>query len=81
MIDAGPVSRYVSGRGIRCFCSACGSPLWFESRESSDILALPMGIFDEGDLPRPAMHIWTGSKPAWCEILDDLPRHETDPPV
>ncbi len=77
--DDPPVTKYNSGRGNRCFCARCGSPVWFESHDYPNIVAVPLGVLDGGDIPSPAMHIWTQSNPAWCTITDDLPRHDTYP--
>jgi len=74
-----PVGRFNSGRGIRCFCSACGSPVWFESIDYPDIIGIPLGVIDSGGHPAPEMHLWVQSKPAWYEILDDLKQHEEGP--
>lgn len=73
------ISKFNSGRGIRCFCSQCGSPLWFESIDHPEIVAIPLGILDDADVPAPDMHLWVQSKPEWCAITDDLPQHDTHP--
>ena len=75
----GTVTRFDSGGGIRCFCSTCGSPVWFESKEDLDTLMLPLGVLDAADVPPPRMHMWVSSKPQWCAIHDDLPQHQTNP--
>lgn len=73
------ISKFNSGRGLRCFCSECGSPIWFESLEHPEIIAIPLGILDTGDIPAPEIHIWTRSKPDWYTITDDLPQYKTYP--
>lgn len=73
------ISKFDSGRGIRCFCSRCGSPVWFESLDFPEIIAIPLGVLDDGDIQAPQMHIWTRSQPSWSTIDDDLPQHLTDP--
>ncbi|WP_082305887.1 MULTISPECIES: GFA family protein [unclassified Pseudoalteromonas] len=73
------VSKFNSGRGQRCFCSHCGSPLWFESLEYPDTIAIPLGVLDHGYIPPLRMHIWTQSRPTWCAIHDELPQHKTYP--
>ena len=73
------ISRFNSGLGIRCFCSRCGSPLWFESIDHPEIVAIPLGVLDDADVPAPDMHLWIQSKPEWCTITDDLPQHDTHP--
>lgn len=74
-----PVTKFNSGRGKRCFCATCGSPVWFESLEHPETYAIPLGVLDDGDIPMPAMNLWTRSKPGWCSINNDLPGYETDP--
>lgn len=78
---ASPVSKFDSGQGIRNFCSRCGSPLWFESKVKPAMLAVPLGAFDDEELPAPEMHIFVDSNPQWCVISDDLPCHGGPPPA
>jgi hypothetical protein len=76
--------RYVAGRaavypssphGMREFCPACGSQLAFRD---ADGVSLNTGCLDDpGSMP-PAMHIWCGSRVAWFETADTLPRHDRD---
>lgn len=73
------VSKYNSGKGLRCFCPDCGAPVWFESLDYPDIVAIPLGVLDHGDIPAPEMRIWVRSRPDWCTITDELPQHETNP--
>lgn len=73
------VARFDSGKGLRCFCTQCGSPIWFESLDYPELVAIPLGVLDEGDVPKPERHIWVRSKPDWCTICDELPQHETNP--
>lgn len=76
-----PVGRYNSGKGIRCFCQTCGSPVWFEPLDYPSIVGIPLGVIDDfgGPPPRPEMHLWVQSRPPWCEIGDDLPQHDGPP--
>lgn len=73
------VSKFDSGRGLRCFCAECGSPLWFESLDHPEIVGIPLGALDDGEIPPPEMHLWVRSRPDWCTLEDDLPEHETHP--
>ncbi len=73
------VTKYDSGGGLRVFCSACGSPLWYEPANVPAFRGIPLGMVDEGDVPTPGMHVWTKSKVPWASIDDALPRHETHP--
>ena len=68
------ISRYDSGRGLRCFCNVCGGPVWFESLDYPEIVGIPLGVIDNGDVPPPEVHLWVSSKPAWCTLQDNLPR-------
>jgi hypothetical protein len=43
------------------------------------IAVVPMGAFDDDPGARPQAHIWVGSKAAWGEITDDLPRFDGPP--
>ncbi len=73
------VRRYNSGRGLRCFCGHCGSALWFESIEHPQLVSIALGSLDGGDIPAPEMHIFTGARPAWSAIADQLPQHADYP--
>ncbi|MEM7359927.1 MAG: GFA family protein [Pseudomonadota bacterium] len=73
------ITKFNSGHGLRVFCKSCGSPLWFESLDFPDVVAIPLGVLDDGAIPMPEMHIWTDSNPFWCVINDNLPQHKTNP--
>lgn len=73
------ISEYNSGQGVRCFCSVCGSPVWFKSIDFPDMFMTPLGALDSVDFDAPHMHLFTGSKAEWHSIADDLPQHETIP--
>lgn len=73
------VTRYDSGGGLRVFCGSCGSPVWYEPVSMPQLRGVPLGAFDERDIPAPEMHVWTQSKVPWATINDDLPQHETHP--
>ncbi|MGI9235684.1 MAG: GFA family protein [Woeseiaceae bacterium] len=75
----GHVKKFNSGKGLRCFCTDCGSPVWFESLDYPDMVAIPLGVLDDGAVPAPTAHIWTQSKPDWCRITDKLPQHASYP--
>lgn len=79
-ISNASVSKFNSGRGIRCFCSNCGSPTWFESLDFPDIVAVPLGVLDDQDIQAPEMHIWVKSRTAWSAINDEMPQHKSYPP-
>jgi len=74
-----PRSVSVTARGTRWFCGDCGSPLYMTDPEARSIGA-PLGALDEPSALRPTVHGWVSSRVAWCEIADDLPRYQEDPP-
>jgi hypothetical protein len=74
-----PVSKFDSGGGLRAFCATCGSPLWYEPAGRPQYRGIPLGVIDSGEVPKPAMHVWTMSKAAWISLPDDCPVHETHP--
>src|SRR5262245_1670891 len=73
------ISKYDSGGGLRVFCTTCGSPLWYEPSNVPAFRGIPLGVIDEGDVPRPGMHVWTKSSVSWASIDDSMPRHDTHP--
>ena len=73
------VTRYDSGGGERVFCTACGSPLWYEPAQLPQYRGVPLGSIHEGHVPTPEMHVWVRSKAPWVSISDELPQHDTHP--
>jgi len=68
----------ISDSGVsRVFCSSCGSSLWVSQ---DDQMRLRLGTLDTPLSEAPKMHIFTGSKPNWFAICDDLPQHIEQPP-
>jgi hypothetical protein len=69
------VQRYTSSPGNRrCFCRACGSPLFGESDEMPDQVRLRLGLLDDDPGVRPAYHWAVDFKAPWWDIADGLPR-------
>ncbi len=74
------VTKFNSGGGLRVFCAACGSPLWYEPDGRPQYRGIPLGAIDDGEVAKPTMHVWTQSQVSWAApILDELPQHETHP--
>jgi hypothetical protein len=73
------ISKYDSGKGLRVFCSSCGSPLWYEPTRLPQFRGIPLGVIDDAGVPEPQMHVWTKSKVSWAAISDSLPQHDTHP--
>jgi hypothetical protein len=65
---------------VRCFCRVCGSYLG-EPDTSPKIFPVSASALDDDPGVRPILHEWVVDKPAWYEILDDLPRYPESPPL
>jgi hypothetical protein len=69
-----------SPRERRSFCTICGSKVPRVDTVSQRVF-MPAGAL-EGELGiKPQMRIFVGSRPAWHEVHDSLPRYEAYPPV
>ena len=72
------IRRYESSPGfIRSFCGRCGSVL--PNPHFADIVAIPMGNFDEDPGLRPSAHIFVRWKAPWYPLTDALTRHDNYP--
>ena len=80
-----------SSFGHRVFCGECGTPLLMKVYHQPETVDLTVATLDDPDAVLPGFHIFYGSKIAWFEPGDDLPRHDkfrpdtrglegTDPP-
>jgi hypothetical protein len=72
--DAVAEYRTPSGYTTR-FCRTCGAlvPMF---QDDGEYVVLHAGALDDDPGSRPAHHIFVGSKAAWYEIADDLPRFD-----
>ena len=59
-------------------CGRCGSLLYSVVRDGA-YAHVTMGTLVDAPAIRPSMHIFVGSKAAWYDITDDLPRHDGFP--
>ena len=81
----GKTSDYVSiadsgNRMHRRFCPTCATPLFSEAEARPHLIFVRAGTFDDPNLAKPAMTIWTASAPSWACIDADLPQVEKQPP-
>ena len=81
----GPMNDYVSiadsgNRMHRRFCPACGTPLFSEAEARPHLIFVRAGTFDDPNLAKPAMTIWTASAPRWASFDESLPRMEGQAP-
>lgn len=63
----------------RRFCPACGTHVFGTTDARSDIVVVRVGTFDDPELVRPAVTIWTSSAPSWACIDPHLPQTERQP--
>ncbi|HEX6740833.1 MAG TPA: GFA family protein [Sphingomicrobium sp.] len=65
-----------SSFGKRAFCGECGSPLQVRVDHQPETVDFPIITLDEPEAIAPAFHIFWGSRVAWFEPGDCLPRHD-----
>ena len=75
------VSAAASGNRMhRRFCPDCGTALFSEAEPRPHLVFVRVGTFDDPDLARPGMTIWTSSAPRWACIDPQLPKVDGQPP-
>jgi hypothetical protein len=62
--------------GRRAFCGNCGTPLQVQVDHQPETLDFPIVTLDDPNAAAPEFHIFWGSKAAWFDPGDDLPRHD-----
>jgi hypothetical protein len=65
-----------SSFGRRAFCSHCGTPLQIRVDHQPETVDFPIVTLDAPDTVAPEFHIFWGSRVAWFNPGDTLPRHE-----
>src|ERR1700722_14897287 len=74
------VTKFDSGGGLRVFCSACGSPLWYEPAGRPQFRGISVSAIDGGAGGGAERHVWMKSKVSWAAMSDDgLPQNQTHP--
>ena len=66
-------------RGTFHFCPACGSDVYYEidgkfDDKFNDLVAIPLGAFDDPYFANPRFSVWEKRKHDWIEVLGDLER-------
>jgi hypothetical protein len=80
-----------SSFGHRDFCSECGTPFLMKVDHQPETVDFSVATLDDPAAIAPEFHIFWGSKIAWFNPSDDLPKHQkfrpdtrglegTDPP-
>jgi hypothetical protein len=65
---------------VRCFCSRCGTYLGEPGTHPKGFPVSAHALDDDPGV-RPVLHEHVSGKPAWYEILDDLPQFAESPPM
>ena len=69
-------SKGDSGADVgRAFCAECGTPLQVRVDHQPETVDFPVATLDAPDAIAPEFHIFWGSKVAWFNPGDDLPKH------
>lgn len=63
----------------RCFCSACGSPIFSIKQEAPEYYRLRIGTLETPLQQGPSMHIFVADKAEWDHICDDVPQYAQRP--
>lgn len=63
----------------RCFCKHCGSSLPVIEQDENNVI-IPAGTLDTDPGEKPSINIFAGSKAAWFDITDTLPKFDEFPP-
>ena len=63
------------------FCPDCGSDVYYEidgkfDDKFDDLIAIPLGAFDDPYSLEPRFSVWEGRKHHWVEILGDDVEHD-----
>jgi hypothetical protein len=66
--------------GIFHFCPDCGSDVYYEidgefDDKFNDLVAIPLGVFDDPYFVSPAFSVWEERKCDWVEISGDRVEH------
>ncbi|HVM37273.1 MAG TPA: GFA family protein [Sphingomicrobium sp.] len=65
-----------SSFGHRSFCGACGTPFLMQVDHQPETVDFSVATLDRPDAVSPGFHIFWGSKVAWFDPGDALPRHD-----
>jgi hypothetical protein len=64
------------GRATFHFCPDCGSDVYYlVDGELADLIAIPLGAFDDPSFFKPDYSVYEGRKPAWLEIAGEGIEH------
>lgn len=75
VVEGTPSWFQSSEHARRGFCGACGTSLFFETRQEPHEIDVAVAALQEAGKVAPRYHSWTPSKLAWETIGDSLPRY------
>lgn len=76
-VERGEIAAVKSSNfGHRGFCRDCGTPLYMRVDHQPETIDFSIATLDRPDALRSGYHIFYGSRIAWAEACDDLPRHD-----
>ncbi len=67
------LSEYQGRRGIRAFCSSCGSKLMNYAPDKSQYLSVALACVDSGADVKPVADCFVGSKADWSTLSGNIP--------
>jgi hypothetical protein len=67
------------GETQRCFCSACGAPLFSINAAVPELALLKAGSLDDASWLEPGVEVWTDSAQPWSPQFVDTARFERGP--
>lgn len=74
------LQSYESSPGkTKYFCQCCGSPIYSDNTENTNVVRVRLGTIESDITERPECHIFVGSKACWDTICDNLPQFEELP--
>lgn len=57
------------------FCPRCGSTVHYSGGNFPDVIAIPLGAFDDPYITSPDYSVWERRKHEWVDILGDCVEH------
>lgn len=74
LLSGAPAEYAATDRGVRGFCAACGTGLYY--RDHDGVCSINLGSLDAPAAIRPQVHIWVASQLPWMKAADLLPAFE-----
>ena len=64
----------------RHYCPSCGTPVFTQTEARLHFIGVRAGTFDDPELAKPQMAIWTSSAPSWAAFETDIPHEPKQAP-